>query len=370
MTRKNILILVVVLALIAGAIFYLESLKPQRSSIPVGENSVQHDPAAETPDYASRSKEFPLAQELVRPDGYLNADESLTIQSLVGKKVILVDFWTYSCINCQRTQPYLNAWYEKYADEGLEIIGVHTPEFGFEQERANVEAAIVRDSIRYPVVQDNAYATWDAYQNRYWPRKYLIDINGLVVYDHIGEGSYEETERMIQKYLEERKEVLGEEGAVPAGLVSPGVVIEASSPETYFGWGRNELLANGTPRAEGAQTLDAAAPYAPNKLYLEGTWDIEEEYAVNTDGSASIVYSYDAKSVYFVASSDEGVTVQVLRDGVPVIGGEGSDVDANGNVFIQEARMYTLIEQEDASKHVIEIRVLGPGLKAFTFTFG
>ncbi|MES2931221.1 MAG: redoxin domain-containing protein [Patescibacteria group bacterium] len=370
MTPKNIGILLTVLVLIGGSIYYLESLKPERSNISLTENSVTHDPTAETKDYEVRAARYPLAQELVHPDGYLNTAEDFTLQSLVGKKVILVDFWTYSCINCQRTQPYLNAWYDKYADEGLEIVGVHTPEFGFEEERENVAKAIEQFNIKYPVVQDNGYATWDAYQNRYWPHKYLIDINGLVIYDHIGEGGYEETEKMIQKYLKERKQVLGEAGEVSGGTAVPGVSIEANSPETYFGWSRNETLANGKGRTPGVQSLTAPESFAPNKLYLSGDWNFENEYAENTSTAGSIFYSYDAKSVYFVGSSDAGVTIQVLRDGVPITGEKGSDVDASGNVFVKEPRLYKFIEQGEASGHVLELRVKGPGLKAFTFTFG
>jgi thiol-disulfide isomerase/thioredoxin len=133
--------------------------------------------------------------------GYINTHDGFRLSEIVGKKVVLVDFWTYSCINCQRTQPYLNAWYKKYKDAGLEIVGVHTPEFAFEKDRANVVAAVEKFGITYPVVQDNDYQTWGTYGNRYWPRKYLIDIDGYIVYDHIGEGGYEETEEKIQELL-------------------------------------------------------------------------------------------------------------------------------------------------------------------------
>ena len=142
-----------------------------------------------------KSKRYSVAKEITTPDGFINTDgKPVTIGEFVGKKVVLLDIWTYSCINCQRTTPYLNAWYEKYKDDGLVIIGLHTPEFEFEKVYQNVLDATNRLGIKYPVVLDNDYSTWNAYQNRFWPRKYLIDIDGFVVYDHIGEGAYEETE--------------------------------------------------------------------------------------------------------------------------------------------------------------------------------
>ena len=157
----------------------------------------------------NKSKDYKKAIELVSPDGYINVD-NITIKELIGKKVILVDFWTYSCVNCQRTLPFLTRWYDKYEGEGLEIIGVHTPEFKFEQDYNNVLRATQKWNVKYPVVQDNSYKTWQAYENRYWPRKYIIDIDGFIVYDHIGEGAYEETEKKIQELLKERAKVLNQ----------------------------------------------------------------------------------------------------------------------------------------------------------------
>src|SRR3989344_3254541 len=154
--------------------------------------------------------------EIVNPSGFLNTGVDsdgkvapVTLGDLVGKKVILVDFMTYSCINCQRTFPHVKAWYEKYKDKGLEIVGIHTPEFAFEKNIENVRVAMKKAGITYPVVLDNDYGTWKAYANNYWPRKYLIDINGNIVYDHIGEGAYEETEMKILELLEERAKLLG-----------------------------------------------------------------------------------------------------------------------------------------------------------------
>lgn len=147
--------------------------------------------------------------EFVNPSGFVNTD-SFTMRELVGKKIILIEFMTYSCINCQRTFPQVNSWYEKYKDEGLEIVGIHTPEFAYEKDIDNVRDAMKKEGIEYPIVMDNDYATWRAYGNNYWPRQYLINIDGNIVYDHIGEGAYRETELKIQELLAERKERLGQ----------------------------------------------------------------------------------------------------------------------------------------------------------------
>ncbi len=158
----------------------------------------------------AKSQLYPKAPELVHPSGFVNTDgKPITLAQYKGKKVVLIDVWTYSCINCQRTLPYVKAWYDKYKDQGLEIVGLHTPEFSFEKVQKNVEDAVKRDGITYPVVLDNDYATWNAYGNQYWPRKYLVDIDGFIVYDHIGEGNYDETEKAIQKALGDRAQALG-----------------------------------------------------------------------------------------------------------------------------------------------------------------
>ncbi|MBI2138258.1 redoxin domain-containing protein, partial [Candidatus Woesearchaeota archaeon] len=165
---------------------------------------------------SEKSKKYPLAPELAGIAGYLNTDgEEIRIADYRGKKAVLIDFWTYTCINCIRTLPHLAEWDKKYRDKGLAIIGVHTPEFNFEKEKKNVEMAIKKYGIPYPVVQDNDYATWSAYQNRYWPRKYLVDADGFIRYDHIGEGGYDDTEEMIQKLLMELgPEIAGKDGGI------------------------------------------------------------------------------------------------------------------------------------------------------------
>jgi thiol-disulfide isomerase/thioredoxin len=327
-------------------------------------------------DPQTTTQSYPLYREIANPSGFVNSDP-FTLKQLVGKKVILVDFMTYSCINCIRTFPYLNAWYDKYKDQGLEIVAIHTPEFAFEHKIENVREAMQRFGIKFPVVLDNNYATWNAYGNSYWPRKYLIDINGRIVYDHIGEGMYDETEKKIQDLLKEKMTHDNTPTAtIPSNLVSPiknSDDIEANSPETYFGSGRNEFLANGQAGTPGTQDLKVPATANLNELNLGGTWKFISEHAENTS-PAQIVYHYSAKGVYLVASADKEVRIKVLRDGKPLDQkSAGSDIKfENGQSYliIQKERLYSIIQDKNASEHLLELQIETPGLKAYTFTFG
>jgi cytochrome c biogenesis protein CcdA/thiol-disulfide isomerase/thioredoxin len=303
------------------------------------------------------------APEISTPNGFINTDgEPITLTELEGDKVVLLDIWTYSCINCQRTLPYLNDWYEKYSDQGLEIIGLHTPEFAFEQVEANVAKAVEEFGIKYPVVLDNDYSTWKALGNRYWPRKYLIDLDGNIIYDHIGEGAYEETEKEIQKALKARMERLGESGTISTTITAVEAKRRAAgveSPETYFGSLRNEYLRNGEQSRNGEQVFPVIINgVEPHRLYMQGTWDIQPEYAESVELSG-ITYEYKAKEVYVVASSDKPVTVTVIQDGVRV-----------NTVTVQEDRLYVLVENPSVGEHRLELQIDEPGVKLFAFTFG
>ena len=309
-----------------------------------------------------KSLKYKKVPELSSIDGYINTDgKPITLAELKGK-VVLLDIWTYSCINCQRTLPYVNAWYEKYKDDGFVVIGIHTPEFGFEKVQANVEEAVAKLGIKYPVVLDNNYATWRALGNQYWPRKYLIDADGFIVYNHIGEGNYDETEQAIQRTLAERAAKLGTtikipESSTPSNTI-PVDMNQVSSPETYFGSSRNEYLANGKQGTQGPQTLSLPKTVSSNKLYLDGTWNFDDEYAENS-GPAQIVFGYHAKNIYMAAGSTDGVDVSIYRDNVFV-----------KTITIKDEQLYPLIEGTDYGDHTITIKVPKSGLKAFTFTFG
>lgn len=363
--KRNIA-LVLVLAVIALVIWYLESGKVGRGGgvpITVGAHSA---------NYAANSLLYPQAKEFVSPDGYINTPATTTLSDLVTNqhKVVLVDFWTYSCINCQRTIPYLEAWYQKYKDYGLVIVGVHAPEFEFEKVLANVQAGVQKFGITYPVILDSAMATWNAYNNQYWPAEYLVDTDGLVREHSIGEGNYQETETNIQKLLAERSQLLGLTAPIPTGFVDITSTIQAASPETYFGYARNEYLGNGKRQVSGPQTLTLPATPAANMLYLSGTWNFVSEYAENTSKNASVQYYYSAKDVYLVASSAKGAVLTVYIDGKIISANKGADVDVNGQVHVQESRLYKLVEGAAQEQHVIEIRISSPALDAYTFTFG
>jgi thiol-disulfide isomerase/thioredoxin len=311
-----------------------------------------------------KEKMFTLAPDISTPDGFINTDGlPITIKEFQGKKVVLLDIWTYSCINCQRTLPYLNEWYKKYEDKGLVIIGLHTPEFSFEKIQKNVEKATKEFGVRYPVVLDNDFSTWQAYKNQYWPRKYLIDIDGYIVYDHAGEGQYKETEIAIQKALKERADRLNMDTKLNDEITTPknASTVDSfgvKSPEIYFGAARNEYLENGTSYFAGEQNFSLPTEIAPNKLYLDGKWNITTEYAENTD-LANIVFNYNAKNVYMAAGSDKGVEIEIYKDDVFI-----------KKINIKDETLYPIIEGSDYGKHVLKIKILNAGLKAFTFTFG
>jgi len=311
-----------------------------------------------------KSEKFILAPDISTPDGFINTNNlPITISEFKGKKVVLLDIWTYSCINCQRTIPYLNEWHKKYEDEGLVIIGLHTPEFSFEKIQKNVEKAVKDFGIKYPVVLDNDFSTWKAYKNQYWPRKYLIDIDGYIVYDHAGEGQYNEAEVAIQKALRERIDRLKMNIAVSSNISRPSGVIsvdsgKVKSPEVYFGSARNEYLENGRAGISGEQIFSLPQEISFNNLYLEGTWNLTSEYAENKNTS-SIIFNYEARNVYMTAGSTLGVEVEIYKDDIFI-----------KKITIKDETLYSIIEDADYGKHTLKIKIPREGLKAFTFTFG
>jgi len=326
-------------------------------------------------DKEAKAKEYEVAKEIVNPSGFINTEE-LTIGEYIGEKVILIDFWTYSCINCQRTTPYLNLWQEKYSDQGLLIIGIHTPEFNFEENYENVRDAVDRLGIKYPVVMDNDYATWDAYKNKYWPRKYLIDIDGFIVYDHIGEKAYEITEMKIKELLGERAIRLGIEEKLEKNIQKPENVEDVdyssiATPELYFGSLRNINLGNGVPGLSILKIFSKPEIVSSNKIYLDGEWEIKSEFAQSVSDGTSVVIKYTAEKVFIVASADGDIKVKVLRDGKPVGTAGGTDVNSGSVVNIKDDRLYRLIEDPmGAGEHTLELIIEKPGVRFFAFTFG
>ncbi len=338
---------------------------PQATPTPdtsIEETTMKKD-SSSYPTMEQKQSKYKKVPELSSIDGYVNTDgKPITLAELKGK-VVLLDIWTYSCINCQRTLPYINDWYAKYKDQGLVVVGLHTPEFSFERIQSNVEKAVERFGIKYPVVLDNDYSTWNALGNQFWPRKYLVDIDGYIVYDHIGEGNYEETEKAIQNALKERAARMGMEDKVSTTTTKPVDVVtvdtsKVKSPETYFGSSRNQYLANGTAGRVGEQTLTIPSSISFNKLYLGGTWNMTSEYA-ESKSAGSVVFNYEAKNVYITAGSKEGVEVEIYKDDVFV-----------KKVLIKDETLYPLIQDAEYGKHTLRIVVPKAGLQAFTFTFG
>jgi cytochrome c biogenesis protein CcdA/thiol-disulfide isomerase/thioredoxin len=292
--------------------------------------------------------------------------QPLSLADLRGK-VVLVDFWTYTCINCIRTLPYLKAWDERYRDRGLVIVGVHTPEFPFERDAANVEDAIAQNGLRYAVAQDNDYATWDAYGNQYWPAKYLIDAGGQVRYTHFGEGDYEETESAIRR-------LLAEAGRRPPEGLAKARAERASplvtTPESYLGAARADRFVNGPIRA-GAQTFETLEGDLPqDHLAFEGGWLVDEASATAGRG-ARLHVSFGAERVFLVLGTAGGApsSVRVRLDGRPLPDElAGSDV-RDGAVAVDRQRLYRLVDLPRAERHLLTLE-FAPGVSGYAFTFG
>ncbi len=284
----------------------------------------------------------------------------LMLNSLRGK-VVVVDFWTYSCVNCVRTLPYLKAWYNAYHDKGLVIVGVHTPEFEFEKSTANVARAVHELGVTWPVVQDNDYLQWNAYANQYWPAHYFIDAKGQVRYFHFGEGEYDVSEKVIQALLKEA-------GANVGGIVSkPDTVIEAQTPETYLGYDRGKGFASAVPPVSDIPTDYKPARQPVNGEWnLTGTWTITPQYVLPAS-SGTLQLGFDSRNVFLVIEPvDNGGSVSVFVDDKP--GADTVDVK-NGALEPRESRMYQLVGLNSAGPHLLRLEVKGR-LRLFAFTFG
>ena len=288
----------------------------------------------------------------------------LTDKSLQGK-VVLVQFWTYSCINWLRTMPYVRAWAQKYRDKGLVVIGVHSPEFGFEKQLPNVRWGAKNYRVEYPIAVDNDFAIWRGFGNQYWPALYLFDGKGNVRHRQFGEGGYEETERAIQKLLTEAgASGVGKDLAsvAPGGVEAQADWDDVKSPETYVG----------TDRAENRVAPDARLRL--NQWALGGDWTVQGQPAVLNKADGRITYRFHARDLNLVmapGAAGKPVRFRVLIDGQPPGAAHGIDVDEQGNGAVAEPRMYQLIRQQGSiADHQFEIQFLDPGVEVFVFTFG
>jgi len=358
---------IVVVVFVIAAIIFIESQKPDLSQA-----------KASNQEKTEKNLNYPRAPDFIGIEKWINS-EPLKIEQLRGK-VVLVDFWTYTCINCIRTLPYLKEWDKKYRDKGLVIVGVHTPEFEFEKKYENVLKAVNDYQLKYPVAQDNNYATWSIYQNRYWPHKYLIDVDGYIRYDYIGEGNYDETEKMIQLLLKERMGRLNQKNGVELEISKPKEAIEVNfsgvnTPEIYFGYqfDRGNLGYNGL---KPDSFVDFNFPLKPfkNFIYLEGKWKYNADNMELVSDEGSILLIFDAKNVNIVAGSENSSEAFIfLNNEFENEKNKGSDVVVKDNksvLGIQEFKLYNLASAESYGEHIISIDVAGKGFKIYTFTFG
>ena len=329
--------------------------------------------------------QFIKAPEFAQITGYINTPHNspITLSSLKGK-VVLVDFWTYSCINCIRTIPYLNDWDQKYAGNGLVIVGVHSPEFEFEKNYDNVKAAVQRLGITYPVVLDSDHGTWNAYGNQYWPRHYLIDAQGYIREDHIGEGGYAETEKTIQSLLAERAALDGLKQISFSTKTAPTInskslqyidLSKQTTPELYLGYSYARSPLGNSQNFEPEQTVTYTIPsntnLQPNIVYLDGQWKNNRDNIELQGNSGSIILTYYAKAVNIVASG-KGQTGTVTEDGnskIP-IKSIGTDLNKDGKFILNGQRLYNLALHDSYGVHSIIINVKGKGFQLYTFTFG
>lgn len=293
-------------------------------------------------------------------------------------KVVLVDFWTYSCINWRRTLPYLRAWTAKYKDQGLVIVGVHTPEFGFEHIGENVRRATEVLALPYPVAVDSDYKIWRAFDNQYWPALYLADTKGHIRYQQFGEGGYEETERAIQRLLDEAGTASSPQqivSIVAHGVEAPADVRTLHSPETYVGYARAQNFSSpggAIPNRPHAYSLPTRLER--NEWALAGTWTVGAEAAVLNGSTGTIAYRFHARDVNLILAPPANaapVKFRVSIDGGPPGPAHGSDVDHRGDGVVSEPRMYQLIRQRGPiTDRVVEIEFLRPGIEVYDFTFG
>jgi cytochrome c biogenesis protein CcdA/thiol-disulfide isomerase/thioredoxin len=307
--------------------------------------------------------------------GWLNTPP-LTRESLRGK-VVVVDFWTYSCINCLRSLPYVRGWYDKYKDHGLVVIGVHAPEFAFEKEPANVARAVKELGVNYPVALDNDYAIWKGFENQYWPAHYFIDAKGNIRAHHFGEGDYAQSEDTIRQLLTEAgyhdlpggHVRPGSQGAQAAGSGDP-----MRSPETYVGYARSAHFAGGQVAHDDAWTYHAPATLMSGQWSLDGRWTVHAENAGLERAGGRIVYRFRGRDLHLVlgpGANGKPVRFRITLDGKPPGQDHGMDVDADGYGTVTEQRLYQLVRQKHGNgERLFEITFLDPGVRAYAFTFG
>jgi len=378
MAKTKYLMLAVAVILIISAIYGFGTLKPkQTTEVNMEKVKIEGKTEADKSRIAAKELKYPVYAELTGTQEQFNTDKEIKLSDYIGKKVILIDFWTYSCINCQRTLPYITMWDDKYRDDGLLIVGIHTPEFEFEKDPANVHRAIEKWGIKYPVVQDNNFATWNAYGNRYWPRKYIIDIDGFIVYDHAGEGAYDEAEGVIQELLKERADVLNEVTNISTEMSAPRAVdsVEFSmvkTPEIYFGY---QFYRGNFGNPEGLQagkTIEYELPskFAENQAYFSGLWKTTKDYSELMSDTGEVVLKFSAKDANIVAESTNGSQTTVyVDDKIVDSSNKGKDVNSAGLLNVKASDLYNVVSASDYGTYTLRLKV-SKGFRMYTFTFG
>jgi thiol-disulfide isomerase/thioredoxin len=292
-----------------------------------------------------------------------------TIKGLRGK-VVLIDFWTYSCINCLRALPHNVGWYNKYKDSGFVELGIHSPEFAFEKVLGNVQKAVIENHITYPVGLDNELGTWNAFSNQSWPAEYLIDKDGNIRYTHFGEGEYSKTEQAIQALLKENGKTV-HTAIDTSGDTAP--IIASQTPETYLNYSRGGNFANSDKFvADKPVNYALSGQLLPSEWSLGGKWTVGKESSVTQENGAQLSINVSAKEVYLVMDGPNDQPITLTLNGQPVTptNAGGSDVDANGQVHLRGARLYTLIKSDTALENATLTITLPSGVKTNAFTFG
>ena len=370
MTMNKLLVAAVLTVAIAAPIVSFMGIRPCRSrrrppiqlpflhGLPTGQSAGQSELAS-----------------LERANAWIN---SAAHRGGAARKVVLVDFWTYTCINWLRTEPYVRAWADKYRDQGLVVIGVHAPEFAFEKNADNVRRAVKDMKIGYPVAVDNEHAIWRAFRNQYWPALYFVDAQGRVRHHHFGEGAYEQSEMVIQQLLREA----GVDGVSREPVMADGRGLEAAadwgnlrSPENYVGYARTESFASpGGAVLDKPRVYQAPATLRLNEWALTGDWTVKTEAAVLNKPNGGIAYRFHARDLHVVmgpAAPGTSVKFRVLIDGQPPAAARGLDIDEQGYGTVSEQRLHQLIRQPSPiADRRFEIEFLDPGAEVFAFTFG
>lgn len=353
--------------LLAAAVIPIIFLFVKNKKIIGGFIVTKENTSSEPQNFLTQAAKLPIeakAPSLRGISGWINSGP-LSNDDLRGK-VVLVDFWTYSCINCIRTLPHLNEWHKKYKDNGLVILGLHSPEFDFEKKKENVEAAVKKYDVKYPVALDSEHESWKAFANQYWPAHYLVDVAGNIRYHSFGEGHYAETEAAIQNLLLEAKLLTLDKITKIKEAPADASFQDIGTPEIYLGYSRINNVGNIDPDTKPDLSHVFSEPklsdLLPSRFYFAGAWTIGPEFSELSDGKGKLILRYKAGKVNIVAETKDGrkISAEIFLDG-----------KSKGIVPVSSPQLYNLIDTgSDYNWHTLEIRIPHPGFRIFTFTFG